>query len=222
MIFAGKSYHLFTIVLMGDRAQQGICLPQILLVKWALLQHPTIPYYIYCGPQILEKFSSIFPVYLHIFYQFQVMHLSSSVSKKTDLAVHNGLNINIIYTVHSTAWCKYVVLVMMIMVMMMIIKKLSMEANKKIRTLWLVTLLQVFCREEQWSHQCPPACTCHESHFSELPCYHFLQDGTSSNSDKPEVPPHFNNDVRSLLPITDYVNLIIFSLMDILLAYFII
>lgn len=143
------------------------------------------------------------------------MHLPLSVSRETDLAVDNGLNINIIYTVHSTPWCKYVVLVM-------IIKKLSMEANKEIRTLWLVTLLQVFCREEQWSHQCPPACTCHESHFSELPSYHFLQDGTSSNSDKPEVPPHFNNDVSNLLPITDYVNLCIFSLMDILLAYFII
>jgi len=125
MIFAGKSYHLFTIVLMRDKVQQGIHLPQILLIKWALLQHPTIPYYIYCGPQVLEKFSSIFPVYLHIFYQFQVMHLSSSVSRKIDLAVDNGLNINIIYTVHSTAWCKYVVLVVMIM----IINPLNPELN---------------------------------------------------------------------------------------------
>ncbi|KDR17859.1 Insulin-like growth factor-binding protein complex acid labile chain [Zootermopsis nevadensis] len=52
----------------------------------------------------------------------------------------------------------------------------------------------VICREEQWSHQCPPACTCHESPFSELPLYRFLQDGTSNN-DIPEVPSHFNNDV---------------------------
>jgi len=192
---------------MCDNAQQGIHLPQILPVKQALVQHPTIPYYIYCGPQVFRKFSSIFLMYLHIFYQFQVMHLSSSVSRKKDLVVDNGLNMNIIYAVQSTAWCKYVLVVMMIM---MIIKKLPMEANKEIRdSLWLVTLLQVFCREEQWDHQCPPACTCHESHFSELPCYHFLQDGMSSNSDKPEVPSHFNNDVSNFLPITDYVNLII-------------
>jgi len=218
--FAGRSYHLFPIVLMCDNAQQGTHLPQILPIKQALVQHPTIPYYIYCGPQALGKFSSIFPMYLHIFYQIQVIHLSSSVSRKIDLVVDNRLNMNIIYAVYSTACCKYVVVVVIIM---MIIKKLPIEANKEIRdSLLLVTLLQVICREEQWGHQCPPACTCHESHFSELPCYQFLQDGTFSNSDKPEVPPHFNNDVSNFLPIADHVNLIISSLMDILLAYFII
>lgn len=63
-------------------------------------------------------------------------------------------------------------------------------------------LLQVICRGEQWSHQCPPACTCHESHFSELPLYRFLQDGTSNNN-IPEVPFHFNNDVSNLLSTND-------------------
>jgi hypothetical protein len=58
-------------------------------------------------------------------------------------------------------------------------------------------MLQVVCREEQWNHQCPQACTCHESQFSELPLYRFLQDGMSLQNDIPKVPSHLNNDVSN-------------------------
>ncbi|XP_069693582.1 uncharacterized protein [Periplaneta americana] len=52
----------------------------------------------------------------------------------------------------------------------------------------------VIGREQQWNYQCPPSCTCHESHFSELPLHRFLHEAPSNEDDTP-VPPHFNNSV---------------------------
>ncbi|PSN43997.1 hypothetical protein C0J52_16484 [Blattella germanica] len=41
-----------------------------------------------------------------------------------------------------------------------------------------------------WNKQCPAACTCRESHFSELALNRWLQDKPNN-----DMPPHYNNDV---------------------------
>jgi hypothetical protein len=51
--------------------------------------------------EVLGQFFSVFPVFLHKFDQFQVMHLLSSVSRKIALAVDKELNMkpmNMLFT----------------------------------------------------------------------------------------------------------------------------